>query len=128
MKVKEIGSLGEEFTARYFTKRGYEIKKMNYHSRYGEIDVIAENSEYIVFVEVKTRKADSMVSPSQSVSKAKQKKLILTAMQYLEECDSFKQSRFDVFEIWQNEGRIFKFNHIENAFDTEDFSPGYEIF
>lgn len=128
MDTKEIGSLGEEFTARYFAKRGYAIRKMNYHSRYGEVDVIAENSEYIVFIEVKTRKADAMVSPSQSVSKSKQKKLILTAMQYLSENDSFKQSRFDVFELWQNEGRIFKYNHIENAFDTEGFSAGYEIF
>ena len=63
MDKKEIGVLGEDFTARYYEKLGYEIKEKNYHSRYGEIDVIAENEEYIVFVEVKTRKAGSMVSP-----------------------------------------------------------------
>lgn len=128
MDKKEIGVLGEDFTARYYEKLGYEIKEKNYHSRYGEIDVIAENEEYIVFVEVKTRKAGSMVSPSQAVSRSKQKKIILTAMQYIGENDCFKQSRFDVFEIWQNEGRIFKFNHIEDAFDTGEFPAGYEIF
>ncbi len=128
MDKKDIGDLGEAFAARYFQKRGYTINKMNYHSRYGEIDVIAENDEWVVFVEVKTRKGSTMLSPCDAVGKAKQKKIILTAMDYLSKSESEKASRFDVFEVWQNEGKIFKFNHIEHAFDSEDFSSQYEIF
>ncbi len=128
MDKKKIGDLGESFAAEYFKKRGYSIAEMNYHSRYGEIDVIAENDEWVVFCEVKTRKASSMLSPADAVGKAKMKKLILTAMDYISKNDIEKASRFDVFEVWQNEGRIFKFNHIESAFDSEDFSSQYEIF
>lgn len=128
MQKKIIGDMGEEFTARCFESKGYKIAGMNYHSRYGEIDVIAENEEWIIFVEVKTRSSDTMLAPSVAVSKAKQKKLVLTAMQYLAENDSEKMCRFDVFEVWQNEGKIYRFNHIENAFDAEDFSSQYEIF
>ncbi len=128
MDKKAIGNKGEDFAAEYYRKLGYDIVAMNYHSRYGEVDVIAQNSEFIVFVEVKTRKDGTMVSPSQSVDYRKQKKLILTAMRYLTDTDSEKQPRFDVFEVWQHEGRIYKVNNIESAFDLEEFSDGYDIF
>ena len=49
------GKLGEDITADYLCKNGFEIVARNYHSRYGEIDIIAKNSEFIAFVEVKAR-------------------------------------------------------------------------
>ncbi len=128
MNRKEIGDKGELFAAEYYRKLGYEIKEMNYHSRRGEIDVIAENEEFIVFCEVKTRKANSFQSPSEAVDCKKRENITLTAMQYIEKIQSDKQIRFDVFEVWQNQGRIFKFNNIENAFEAEDFSGRYDIF
>ncbi len=111
------GNLGEDFAENYFKKKGYEVKR-NYHSRYGEIDLIAEDGEYILFVEVKTRKADTMLSPVESVNFRKQQKIILTAQDYMMKNESEKQPRFDIFEVWHNEGRIYKFNHIESAFDV----------
>ncbi len=101
---------------------------MNYHSRYGEIDVIAENDTEIIFCEVKTRSSKGYGSPSDAVDSRKQKKLTLTAFKYLEETGNEKMPRFDVFEVWQNEGRIYKFNNIENAFEAADFSGRYDIF
>ncbi len=128
MDKKEIGSKGEAFAAEYYRKKGYDVVGMNYHSRYGEIDVIAENTTHLVFVEVKTRKGGARVSPSESVDRRKRNKLILTAMKYISDRDSEKQPRFDVFEVWQQEGRIYKVNCIESAFDTGEYTAGYDIF
>ena len=58
---KKLGDRGEDYTARYLEKQGFHIVERNWHSRYGEIDIIAENEEYLLFVEVKTRRAGSMV-------------------------------------------------------------------
>ena len=72
----------------------------NYHSRYGEIDIIAADSEYIAFIEVKTRKKGSLYIPAEAVTFSKQKKLILTAQEYLLEHPSRLQPRFDVCEVY----------------------------
>mgnify|MGYP003288756232 CR=1 FL=1 len=111
------GKLGEDFAESYFIKKGFTVTR-NFHSRYGEIDLIAENSELLVFVEVKTRKADSMTSPRESVDIYKQKKIIKTAEYYIMKTESEKQPRFDVFEVFQQSERIYKFSHIESAFDV----------
>lgn len=121
---KEIGILGENFAASYFEKMGFEIKARNYHSRYGEIDLIAENADTVVFTEVKTRSADCIDTASAAVNTAKQKKLVLTALQYIGECNCEKIIRFDVFEVYHINGRIYKFNNIENAFEGSDFGDG----
>ena len=52
---KKLGDRGEDYTARYLEKQGFHIVERNWHSRYGEIDIIAENEEYLLFVEVKSR-------------------------------------------------------------------------
>ncbi len=128
MSSKEIGDIGEAFAAEHYSARGYIIAAKNYRSRLGEIDVVAENDEVIVFCEVKTRRSGSMLQPSQAVNIKKQEKLILTAMKFLEENECDKQPRFDVFEIWQKDNRIIGFNVIEGAFDSVDFSGRYDIF
>ena len=122
------GKQGEEFAAEYYRKLGYTVKAMNYHSRYGEIDVIAENDFNIVFCEVKTRSDGTRINPREAVDLRKQQRLTLTAFKYLEKTDNEKTPRFDVFEVWVNECRIFKFNNIENAFDAVDFSGRYDVF
>ena len=111
------GNLGEDFAENYFKKQGFTTKR-NYHSRYGEIDIIAENEEYILFVEVKTRKADSLSAPKAAVDYKKQQKMILTAQDFLAKNETEKCPRFDVLEVFHNEGRIYKFNHISSAFDA----------
>lgn len=121
---KEIGDKGEYFAASYFHKQGYEIKARNVHSRYGEIDLIAENGDTVVFVEVKTRSHDSLDRAADAVTPAKQKKIILTALHYISESNTDKIMRFDVFEVYHANGRIYKFNHIKNAFEGSDFGDG----
>lgn len=128
MSKKIIGDLGESFAAELYEKSGYAIIIKNYHSRHGEIDLIAENNSTICFVEVKTRNLTSMGTPAEAVDYRKQKKLTLTAMKYLSEAESFKQPRFDVLELWQKDGKIVRYNLIENAFSAEDFGGEYEVF
>ena len=129
MNEKRItGDIGENFAVKYLEKRGYKILERNYHSRYGEIDIIAQDDQFIVFIEVKARKSFSRVSPADAVDYNKQKKICLTAMKYITETECELQPRFDVFELWLNEGRIYKFNHIEYAFEGIDFDGSYELF
>ncbi len=68
---RRLGDRGEDYTARFLQKQGYTITGRNWHSRYGEIDIIAENGEYLLFVEVKTRKAGSMVPGELAVTPQK---------------------------------------------------------
>lgn len=130
MKMEKgiTGKKGEDFAAEYYRKLGFSVSEMNYHSRYGEIDVIAENDFQIVFCEVKTRSSNTRTNPREAVDGKKQQKLTLTAFKYLENRGSDKMPRFDVFEVWINEGRIYKFNNIENAFEAVDFSGRYDLF
>ncbi len=128
MDKKESGNKGEDFAAEYYRKLGFEIKERNYHCRGGEIDIIAENSEYIIFVEVKNRTDGALYSPKEAVDENKQIKLTLSAVKYLGENETDKQPQFDVFEVYSNGGRIYKYQRIENAFECFDFGGRYDIF
>ena len=128
MGTKAIGDKGESFAAKLYEKSGFTVTARNYHSRYGEIDLIAESKDTLCFVEVKTRKHTTLGTPAQAVDAGKRKKLTLTAMKYLGENECFKQPRFDVLEVWQQDGKITHYNLIENAFYAEDFGGQYEIF
>ncbi len=120
--TKEIGNIGENAATKFLKKCGYRIISRNKHISHNEIDIIAENKEYIVFVEVKTRTANPEIyslygTPATSVTKAKQSRLITAANVYLSQNHTIKQPRMDVMEIWlDEEKRILKINHIENAY------------
>lgn len=110
--------MGEEAAAQFLCNNGYRIAERNFHSRYGEIDIIAENGDYIVFAEVKTREKGSMLLPREAVDAKKQSRIIMTAQMYLS-CHNIGklQPRFDVIEvITGSNSEIQKINNIENAF------------
>lgn len=121
---REIGNIGEDIATNFLTDKGYDIIKRNYYSAYGEIDIIAVFEEYIVFVEVRTKLKKFVERPIESINNAKQKRIIKTAMIFLSENSFDLQPRFDVIEIFKNEGS-FKLCHTKSAFILED---GYEIF
>lgn len=110
------GKRAEILAAWFLRLHGYRIADRNYHSRFGEIDIIAQKSDTIIFVEVKARGENSVAAPAFAVDVYKQRKIIKTAQFYLShknktDCDI----RFDVVEIFKNSGRL-KLNHIKNAF------------
>lgn len=119
MAIKEKGVKGEDFACNYLSKLGYEILERNWHSRYGEIDIIAKHNEYIVFVEVKTRQYDSMISGVKAVNFTKQKKLAKTAAMYLLDVEEELQPRFDVIEVKLSGDNVCGIEHFESAFNTE---------
>lgn len=118
MEKRELGRFGEERAAQYLRRKGYKIVEMNFSCRAGEIDIIAENREYIAFVEVKLRKDASFAEAREFVTRAKQLKIIRTAQLWLCENENDKQPRFDVVEVYAPQGARgqLTINHIENAF------------
>ncbi len=120
-KTQVIGNSGEAFVAEYLKKKGYIISARNYHSRYGEIDIIAENDDEILFVEVKTRKESSVVRPYEYVNTAKQRKIFITASIYLQHNGFGLRPRFDVAEVFTSDGGKMRLNYFENAFGADGF-------
>ncbi|MDR2817129.1 MAG: YraN family protein [Oscillospiraceae bacterium] len=120
MSNSKRGRLGEEFVVRHLEKNGFETVALNYHSKFGEIDIIAENDEYIVFVEVKTRRSGSMVRPAEAVNSSKIRKILGTVKSFLLERPDARslQPRFDVAEVVFEKG-LYTLNYIEAAFDAE---------
>ena len=120
-RAKSVGDRGEEAAARYLTGRGCEVLARNYHSRYGEIDMIAALAPYILFVEVKARGENAYGQPAEAVDARKQKKLMRTAVEYLSKHPSDLQPRFDVVEVFFAGGsEEAEIHHIPNAFWLED--------
>lgn len=117
-----LGSWGECLAEKFLVKRGYEILERNFHSRGGEIDLVARRKNTLHFVEVKTRKLahlDAFGLPQEAVHRAKQQRIIETALVYLAQSgDAEKKSwQFDVVSIVYSlpEGRA-KIALIEDAF------------
>lgn len=85
MYKKELGNKGEQIASYYLERIGYKILDKNFRKRTGEIDLIAEDNEEIVFIEVKTRTNKNFGYPEESVDNKKLKKLITTANLWLED-------------------------------------------
>lgn len=122
MDSKLLGRWGEQQAAEYLKKKKYLVSGMNYRCRFGEIDIIAKNAKYIVFVEVKLRKNSDFAMASEHITNAKRHRLVTTAEMYLAANPTKLQPRFDIIEIYAPEGvntRQLTINHIENAFLQE---------
>lgn len=92
---------------------------MNYSTRFGEIDVIAENRRYVAFVEVKLRKSDRFAAAREFVTLQKQERLRLAAESWLAANETEKQPRFDVIEVYAPQGMDTArpvLEHFEDAF------------
>lgn len=116
--MNEQGKKAEEMACRFLQSKGYEIIEQNYFSRFGEIDIIAQDAMYLVFAEVKARGGNSLAQPKESVTRSKQKKIIQTAKMYLAGHAVNLQPRFDVIEVYfpEREGEPFKIRQLKNAF------------
>jgi putative endonuclease len=116
---QELGAWGEEKAARYLEQQGYRILERNFHSRFGEIDLVAEDDEFLVFVEVRLRKNTRYGLPEETVDHRKQHKLRLTAEFYLQRHPTKKQPRFDVVALYAEDGMDtwpLPVRQIKNAF------------
>ena len=116
---KLAGTWGEALAAEYLRKKHYKIIANGFHSRFGEIDLIAQNRKFLVFVEVKLRKSARFAQAREYVDTRKQDKLRVTASVYLSQYPTDLQPRFDVIEIYAPEGMATaapEIYHMEDAF------------
>jgi len=111
-----LGVKGENKAAEYLQGKGYKIRHRNWKTGKLELDIIAENNEYVVFAEVKTRTEGFLGELNDIITKEKQKLFVLAADSYIRKYDITKESRFDVILIVVK-GQLFEIEqHIEDAF------------
>ena len=113
------GAWGEDYAAAYLRRHGYRILARNYSCRFGEIDIIASDRHYVVFVEVKLRASDRFVRAGAYVTPAKQTRIRTAASLWLAEHETPLQPRFDVIEIYAPDGMATKqpvIRQLEDAF------------
>ena len=117
MKRKELGDIGEKLAMEFLKKKGYRIRETNFRCREGEIDIIAKKKDCLVFVEVRTKTTSDFGSPEESVTSAKKRKLIASALVYL-------NSHKDLPNIWRidfvgieldQDSKVRRIELIENA-------------
>lgn len=115
-----LGKLGEERVAKYLKSKGYIILKRNWRDRFGEVDIIAETKENIVFVEVKTRKEDAMLSGLEAVDEKKMRLIKNEAVMFTKRLNTDSQPRIDVAEVTYCESRDgkyeWKLKYLKSAF------------
>jgi putative endonuclease len=120
MDKRMIGILGEKLAREKYTTEGYEIVGANYHSRFGELDIIAAKNGTLVIAEVKTRnkKIPDYYSAKEAVTLSKQAKIKNSTLIYMENHPQFAdfKVRFDVVEVYSPEKNP-QINTIKNAFE-----------
>jgi len=121
---RRLGDFGEKEAVKFLRRQGYKIVKTNYVDRGHEIDIVAENREYLIFVEVKTRdvaRTSSMEArPASAVDKKKQMSII-TAAKYLCAVTRDKKKRFDIIEVYvemeKDKPKVKDIKHLMGAFN-----------
>ncbi len=111
-----LGRRGEELAARHLTARGYQIVARNWRCEAGELDLVALDGDCLAFVEVRARRGGALGSPEESVTPAKQSRLIALAEAYVQAHDWPGQWRIDVVAVeMDGRGRVLRVDHYENA-------------
>jgi putative endonuclease len=112
-----LGQRGERVADRHLRRQGMRVLLRSYRTRHGEIDLIARDGDTLVFVEVRARRHGE---PAETVNPEKERRLTLTAAQFLTEHDLFDvRSRFDIVAItWPDGSRPPEIEHIRDAFEA----------
>ena len=114
---RSLGELGERLAVQHLLANGYTILERNFRTRAGEIDIIAQTGDVIAFVEVKCRRGDSRGTPAESVTVAKQRRLVELAEAYGQAREGLpEERRIDVIAVeFSPAGRLIGLQHLESA-------------
>lgn len=117
MKINKnnAGLQAEKIAATFLINHGLSLVAQNYHCRFGEIDLIMQEAETLVFVEVRLRSSNQFGNPAESITRQKQQRLIATAQHFLQTQPS-TPCRFDA--ILMNKVNLHDIEWLRNAFDT----------
>lgn len=118
---RQTGNFGEEAVCAYLKQQGAEILCRNFTIRGGEIDIIARQGDFLLFVEVKTRRPGALQSGAAAVDTKKQRFIIRAAEQYLLKNPCDLQPRFDVAEVEYSGSFVRHIEYLENAFDASGY-------
>ncbi|MBI3803307.1 MAG: YraN family protein [Nitrospirae bacterium] len=118
------GREGEKIAAEFLLKKGYRILERNFRTRFGEIDIIAQDGKMLVFVEVKARSSDQFGAPQLAVNTKKQVKMSRVALAYMSQkkMDAC-ECRFDVVGIRAQMGAP-RIEHFRDAFEALETGTG----
>lgn len=111
----DLGRNGEDIATEYLEKNGYKILERNWRFGRIEVDIIACNDDYLVFVEVKTRASDRWGNPEFSVTNDKIKRIVEAAESYINKFPIELPVRFDVISVIINGDKI-ELEHFDDAF------------
>ena len=113
---RQLGKWGESVAAVHLEAKGLLLVERNWRSVYGEIDIVAEDGDELIFVEVKTRRGNQMGTPEEALTKEKAEKLRQLAQLYLVEKDSERDWRIDLVAIEiDSRGKLVRCDHIRDA-------------
>lgn len=115
----QTGRLGENLAREYLIKKGYRILQSNFHTRFGEIDLITTKDKKLIFVEVKTKIGDQFGTPEEMIDKRKLKKIQIMATVFLQKNPQITQQypayQIDAVCITLNpDNTVSRINHWEN--------------
>jgi putative endonuclease len=116
LKHTEIGTKGELLAANFLINKGYTILETNWRTGKKEVDIIAESSDSIVFIEVKTRSNFDFGFPEEAVTESKKKLLKQAAEEYFDQKKPLKNLRFDIISILQKGNNTLEIIHLVDAF------------
>lgn len=107
--------MGEDKAVEFLRKMGYRILDRNYRCRFGEIDIVAKDRDYFVFIEVKTRRDVSYGRPVEAINQLKINKILKTLSFYLTQNRIHDSNiRIDAIEVYFNNFKDIRINHIQN--------------
>ena len=114
-----MGVVGEELASHFLSAKGYKILLKNYECAIGEIDLIAKESGYLVFIEVKTRRSLAMGLPAESVTFQKRHQIVKTAEYYVKRYGiKDVPCRFDVVSVLMLADNQPEIEIIKGAFEV----------
>jgi putative endonuclease len=114
---RALGELGERLAVQHLLAKGYRICERNFRFREGEIDIIAEQDGLLAFIEVRCRRGNAMGTASESLTTAKQRRLVGLAEAYGQTDEHLpERRRIDVIALdFEPNGRLLSLEHIEGA-------------
>ena len=121
MSKNTVGKQGELLAREFLQKAGYALLAANYSTRQGELDIVAQDGNDVVFIEVKARRSRRFGTAAEAVTWRKRQHIMATALFFLQkERPRCKSYRFDVIEVYLSEsGGLNEINHIKEAFSYD---------
>jgi putative endonuclease len=113
---KQLGRWGESVAEHHLAAQGYEIVERNWRCRQGEIDLVVQAKELLIFVEVKTRRGQKMGTPEEGLTPHKSRQLLKLGQIYIAEHELDVDWRVDLVAVELDQsGKLLRCDHIPNA-------------